>query len=49
LGAKALGRRKQMKTYLAEEGGDRSDMRDYGPFSTIGSIISCQEIEQEIC
>ena len=33
LGAKALGRRNQMKTYLAEEGGDRSDMRDYGPFS----------------
>ena len=33
LGAKALGRRNQMKTYLAEEGGDKSDMRDYGPFS----------------
>ena len=33
LGAAALGRRKQNQTYLAEEGGDRSDMRDYGPFS----------------
>ena len=33
LGAKALGRRNQMKDYLATEGGDRSDMRDYGPFS----------------
>ena len=36
LGATALGRRKQNKTYLAEEGGDRSDMRDYGPY-TIGN------------
>ena len=34
LGAKALGRRNQMKDYLATEGGDRSDMRDYGPFSS---------------
>ena len=33
LGAKALGRRNQMKDYLATEGGDKSDMRDYGPFS----------------
>ena len=33
LGAKALGRRNQMKDSLATEGGDRSDMRDYGPFS----------------
>mgnify|MGYP006406589391 CR=1 FL=1 len=33
LGATALGRRKQNNMYLAEEGGDRSDMRDYGPFS----------------
>jgi hypothetical protein len=33
LGAAALGRRKQNQTYLAEEGGDRSDMRNYGPFS----------------
>ena len=33
LGATALGRRKQNKTYLDEEGGDRSDMRNYGPFS----------------
>ena len=33
LGASALGKRNQMKTYLSEEGGDRSDMRDYGPFS----------------
>ena len=40
LGAKALGRRNQMKTYLAEEGGDRSDMRDYGPFSKAANIIT---------
>ncbi len=33
LGATALGRRKQNNMYLAEEGGDRSDMRNYGPFS----------------
>ena len=33
LGAKALGRRNQMKDYLATEGGDKSDMRNYGPFS----------------
>ncbi len=33
LGATALGRRKQNKTYLDEEGGARSDMRNYGPFS----------------
>ena len=33
LGATALGRRKQNNIYLDEEGGDRSDMRDYGPFS----------------
>jgi len=33
LGAAALGRRKENQTYLAEEGGARSDMRNYGPFS----------------
>ena len=33
LGAAALGRRKQNQTYLAEEGGDRSDMRNYGPYT----------------
>ena len=33
LGATALGRRKQNNIYLDEEGGDRSDMRNYGPFS----------------
>jgi hypothetical protein len=38
-----------MKTYLAEEGGDRSDMRDYGPFSKAANaayymMIQCQEI-----
>ena len=33
LGAKAFGRKKQMSDYLATEGVDRSDMRDYGPFS----------------
>ena len=40
LGAKALGRRNQMKDYLATEGGDRSDMRDYGPFSKAVNIIT---------
>jgi hypothetical protein len=40
LGAAALGRRRQNKTYLAEEGGDRSDMRDYGPFSKAANIIT---------
>jgi len=33
LGAQALKRRNQMKKFLATEGGDKSDMRDYGPFS----------------
>ena len=33
LGATALRRRKQNQTYLDEEGGARSDMRDYGPYS----------------
>ena len=32
-GGLALARRKQNQTYLTEEGGDRSDMRSYGPFS----------------
>ena len=40
LGAKALGRRNQMKDYLATEGGDRSDMRDYGPFSKAANFIN---------
>jgi len=40
LGAKALGRRNQMKTYISEEGGDRSDMRDYGPFSKGANFIN---------
>ena len=39
LGAAALGRRKQNQTYLAEEGGDRSDMRDYGPFSRTANYM----------
>ena len=39
-GATMLGRRRQNKTYLAEEGGDRSDMRDYGPFSKAANIIT---------
>ena len=30
---KGLGRRKQNKAFLATEGGDKSDMRDYGPFT----------------
>ena len=33
LGAKAFGRNRQMKDYLETEGGNKSDMRDYGPFS----------------
>ena len=40
LGAKALGRRNQMKDYLATEGGDRSDMRNYGPFSKAVNILT---------
>jgi len=39
-GATMLGRRRQNKTYLAEEGGDRSDMRDYGPFSKGANFIN---------
>ena len=39
LGASALGRRKQMKDYLATEGGDMSDMRDYGPFSRGSNFV----------
>ena len=34
LGASVLGKRNQMKDYLKTEGGDLSDMRDYGPFSS---------------
>jgi hypothetical protein len=33
LAMKGLGKRKQNKAFLATEGGDKSDMRDYGPFS----------------
>ena len=33
LGASALSKRNQMKDFLKTEGGDTSDMRDYGPFS----------------
>ena len=33
LGASALSKRNQMKDFLKTEGGDKSDMRDYGPFS----------------
>ena len=39
LGAAALGRRKQNRQFLATEGGDRSDMRDYGPFSKAMNFI----------
>ena len=38
LGASALSKRNQMKDFLKTEGGDRSDMRDYGPFSK-GTIL----------
>ena len=40
LGASALSKRNQMKDYLATEGGDTSDMRDYGPFSKAANIIA---------
>ena len=33
LAAKGLGRKKEMKDFLKTEGGNKSDMRDYGPFS----------------
>ena len=33
LAARAMKRKGEMKDFLATEGGDRSDMRDYGPFS----------------
>jgi hypothetical protein len=39
LGATALGRRKQNNMYLNEEGGDRSYMRDYGPFSRTANYM----------
>ena len=32
LAMKGLKNRKENKAYLASEGGDKSDMRDYGPF-----------------
>ena len=33
LAMKGLKNRKENKAYLETEGGDKSDMRDYGPFS----------------
>jgi len=33
LAARAMKRRGEMKDFLATEGGNKSDMRDYGPFS----------------
>ena len=43
-GATMLGRRRrqanEMKTYLSEEGGAKSDMRDYGPFSKAANVIT---------
>ena len=33
LAAKALKNRKENKAFLKTEGGDKSDMRDYGPFT----------------
>ena len=33
LAMKGLGKRKQNKDFLKTEGGDKSDMRDYGPYS----------------
>ena len=39
LGASALGKRRQMKNFLKTEGGDKSDMRNYGPFSKSRGFI----------
>ena len=39
IGDSALGRRRQNKEFLATEGGDMSDMRDYGPFSRGGNFV----------
>ena len=33
LAMKGLKNRKENKAFLETEGGDKSDMRDYGPFS----------------
>ena len=38
LGAAALRRRKENKIYEMEEGGDKSIMKDYGPFSK-GTVL----------
>jgi len=40
LAARAMKRKGQMKDYLATEGGDRSDMRSYGPFSKAANFIN---------
>ena len=40
LGARALNRKNQMKDYLSTEGGDKSDMRSYGPFSKGANFIN---------
>ena len=35
---KGLKNRKENKAFLETEGGDKSDMRDYGPFSKAKAI-----------
>jgi len=40
LAARAMKRRGQMKDFLATEGGNKSDMRSYGPFSKAANFIN---------
>jgi len=39
LAARAMKRRGQMKDFLATEGGNKSDMRSYGPFSKGANFV----------
>ena len=43
LAMKGLGKRKQNKAFLATEGGDKSDMRDYGPFTKAARTMPTTE------
>jgi len=40
LAARAMKRRGEMKDFLATEGGNKSDMRSYGPFSKAANFIN---------
>jgi len=40
LAARAMKRRGEMKDFLATEGGNKSDMRTYGPFSRGANYVS---------